>query len=514
MEEESVGGPCCHCFCSTATQVPHQSLQPADATFEAAQAHAEAQRGQPSSNREKTRLAHGGRPIGSLKANSTQLQKQHLLLRQTQQVRQRSQQVSQQLSQQLPRQLQQQASSQLSEQQAKNEQAKQKKDFGHKRKLERAFGEVRNGEQTPDQADIMAEEDEHDKRQRTLAQEQASINSKPQMHKDSVQCKAADICSLSWAKRVLGCDVLHCAALCCVCDTSAQISSSACISRCLHHWQVMTSQSKQHIASSALLLTAQIWCNAQDEAQAQEQLDPTSAASQQVATADMANPRIGKRRKPSRKKYDKKRRRARYALVKQILAQHSGLRPVSAQPSAAAAAAADAACSSAPETATQPAAAAASNPVPATTSAAAPVPAAQSPQELGAEAAEEAAAEPAVVAASQGVAHQTAAPCSLPEEAAKRVPPARRRYRQRRDAKRRQQAREAAEAGDACLVMTSSRRRREKRKQRMAEKAAEAALDPAAQVSGGDNHDQKRLRVAGAAVGQIADSAMVRVLHS
>ena len=171
--------------------------------------------GQPNSHRQKNRLAPGGRPVHSPTGSLTQAQKQHLLLQQTQQIRKQSQQVSQQLSQQLPQQLQQPASSQLQQQPANVEQAKQKKQNRHKRKLEGAFGEVRNGEQTPDQAHIMAEEDEQGKRGRKLVQKQVSTTQKPEMQKERMQCKAADICNLSRVKHMLCCAVLCCAVLCC-----------------------------------------------------------------------------------------------------------------------------------------------------------------------------------------------------------------------------------------------------------------------------------------------------------
>lgn len=167
-------------------QVPNQSLQPADVSLEAVKEAAEAsveavaqtsrrqsgqtQMSQPSRHRQ-SRLALGGSSVHGLPASSTQLQKQHLLLKQTQQLRQQSQQASQQL----PQQLQQQASSQLSEQPANKEQSKQQKETRHKRKLEDAFGEVRDEEQTPEQAGVTAAEDEQGKRQRILLQEQASV---------------------------------------------------------------------------------------------------------------------------------------------------------------------------------------------------------------------------------------------------------------------------------------------------------------------------------------------------
>ena len=201
-------------------QVPQQSLQPADVTLEAAEAAAQAnvegvaqtshrqagesQMGQPNSHRQKNRLALGGRPVHSPTGSLTQAQKQQLLLKQTQQIRQQSQQVSQQLSQQLPQQLQQQATSQLPQQPANIEQAKQKKQNRHKRKLEGAFGEVRNGEQTPDQAHIMAEEDEQGKRQRELVQGQVRTT---QSHKCAVLCCAVLCCAVRCGA-VLCCAVL------------------------------------------------------------------------------------------------------------------------------------------------------------------------------------------------------------------------------------------------------------------------------------------------------------------
>lgn len=190
-------------------QVLDRSLQPShvslEAAEEAAQASAEAvsqtnprqagqkQIAQPSSQRQKNRLAHGQRPVDTLPASSTQWQKQHLLLKQTQQLRQQSQQVSQQL----PQQLQQQASIQLSEQPANNAQPKQKKENRHKRKLEGAFGGVRNAEQMPDQTGITAEEDERGKRQRMLVQQKASTTQSHNCTTKRAQCKAADICRLS-----------------------------------------------------------------------------------------------------------------------------------------------------------------------------------------------------------------------------------------------------------------------------------------------------------------------------
>ena len=118
-------------------QVLNQSLQATDNSLEAAEEAAQAsvqavaqtsrqqsgqtQMGQPSSHRQSSRLARRSNSVGGLPPSSTQLQKQHLLLKQTQQLRQQSQQASQQL----PQQLQQQASSQLSEQPANNEQATQ-----------------------------------------------------------------------------------------------------------------------------------------------------------------------------------------------------------------------------------------------------------------------------------------------------------------------------------------------------------------------------------------------------
>lgn len=265
-------------------QVPDESLQPAhvslEAAEEAAQANAEAvsqasprqtgqkQMAQPSSHRQKNRLAHKRSPEDSLPASSTQRQKQHLLIKQTQQLRQQSQQVSQQL----PQQLQQQASSQLSEQPANNAQPKQKKESTHKRKLERAFGEVRNGEQMPDQTGITAEEDERGKRQRMLVQQQASTTQSHNCTTGSAQCKAADIYRLSSTLSicalepccVLGCAVLcaalRCSTLCCAHNICAHTHKSACCIRCQHHWQVMAPHSKQHIASNAPLpcMTIQI----------------------------------------------------------------------------------------------------------------------------------------------------------------------------------------------------------------------------------------------------------------
>lgn len=262
----------------------------------------------------------------------------------------------------------------------------------------------------------------------------------------------------------------------------------------------------------------------------------------------MTNPKLDTGTALNKKKYHKKRRSAKYALVKQVLAQQSGLKPVSAQPSAAAAAA----CSHVPAVATQPtpavaskpeiavsthpAPAAASHPVPAATSAPAPAPAAESLQipvaecAVGhaAESAPEAAAEFALEAASQHGAHQTDAPHSLPAEAATRIRPTRRRYRKRQDAKARQQAREADEANDVDLPWTAARRYLEKNKQKRKQKLKAAgraqgnALDPAAKVSGDDVQDQKRQRVAGpaaaaatvAGAGQTADSVTVRVLFT
>ena len=207
--------------------MPQQSLQPADVTLEAAEAAAQAnvegvaqtshrqagesQMGQPNSHRQENRLAPGGRPVRSPTGSLTQAQKQHLLLKQTQQIRQQSQQVSQQLSQQLPQQLQQQATSQLPQQPANIEQAKQKKQNRHKRKLEGAFGEVRNGEQTPDQAHIMAEEDEQGKRQRKLVQEQVRTT---QSHKKCAVLRCAVLCCAVLCCAVLCCAVLCCAVLC------------------------------------------------------------------------------------------------------------------------------------------------------------------------------------------------------------------------------------------------------------------------------------------------------------
>ena len=265
----------------------------------------------------------------------------------------------------------------------------------------------------------------------------------------------------------------------------------------------------------------------------------------------MTHPKNDTSKVPYKKRYDKKRRSVRFAQVKQMLAQQSGIKPVSAQPSAAAAT-----CSSATAVAThpapgvapqrangvapqpapgvalqpaltvaiQPALAAASNPVPditthpvpAATAASAPVPAAEPHQAPAAEPVPEAAAGPAPVA----VVHQAAAPQPLPAEAAKKGHSAKRLYRKRQDARRRQQAREADEADDVSLPLTSSYRRRRKRKQKVAERAAEAGLGAAAEISGDDIQDHKRQRVTGpaaaaaavAAAGQSADPVMVRLL--
>ena len=191
-------------------QEAHQSQQPAgsslpgasevvQATAEgvAAQAHRQAEHtkeGHPTSSNggQKRKRGSGGQPIDSQPATSSQQQKQPLLFKQTRQQRRQSQRLPQQ-AQQLPQQAQQrsqqaqqlpqqaQQAQQLPQQQQQashqlsDHQAKQKKEGRPKRKLEGAFGEVRDGEQTPGQAGVRAEEDERGKTQRLRLQEQASV---------------------------------------------------------------------------------------------------------------------------------------------------------------------------------------------------------------------------------------------------------------------------------------------------------------------------------------------------
>lgn len=174
------------------------AAEAAQATAEgaAAPAHRQTQIGLPSSKAvQKRKRGNGAQPVDSLPATSSQQQKQPLVSKGTQQPRRQSQQLSQQLpqqaqqaqqlpqqaqqAQQLPQQLtqrlpqqQQQASRQLP---GNDGQAEQKKESRPKRKLEGAFGEVRDGEATPGfQAGVMAEKDERGKRQRLRMQEQAS----------------------------------------------------------------------------------------------------------------------------------------------------------------------------------------------------------------------------------------------------------------------------------------------------------------------------------------------------
>lgn len=162
--EQALPSPllCAHHLNVPLPQVPPKSVQPTRSSPGAVESPEEAtarahpaddrqagptQREQPGNNRQD-RQANGDQPFTSMPARSRQLLKQHLLLRQTQLLRQQSQEKR------------------------------------PKRKLERAFGEVRNGEQTPGQAgSSKAEDDEWGKRQRALVHEQASPSCCTSAHK-------------------------------------------------------------------------------------------------------------------------------------------------------------------------------------------------------------------------------------------------------------------------------------------------------------------------------------------